>query len=144
MQRQDYHCTFTAAISPEEALETIADVSAWWAKHFEGSATLLHDVFTVRFGKTFVTFEITELIIDRKVVWSVTDCYLEFVGDKLEWKGTSVVWEVAEVGDLTRIDMTHLGLVPQSECFAQCEKGWNHHIKDSLLRYMTERVGVPE
>jgi hypothetical protein len=143
MQQQDYHCSITAPVTAEEAFEGISNVRAWWAKHFEGSSTAVHDLFTVRFGTTFVTFEITELIPDRKVVWYVTDCYLPFVQDKYEWNNTSVVWEVEAAGDETRISMTHIGLVPAVECYGQCEAGWNNHIKESLFRYITEHAGMP-
>src|SRR5579859_7749100 len=135
MKQQDYRCSIAADITPEEAMECISDVQAWWAKHFEGSSRLLHDVFTVRFGTTYVTFQITELIPEQRVVWYVTDCYLPFISDKHEWTGTSILWEIEAAGDETRIDMTHLGLIPEAECFDNCQRGWNRHIKESLLRY---------
>jgi hypothetical protein len=147
MKQQDYKCSFTAAISAEEAMEHISDVQAWWAKHFEGNSSLLHDVFTVRFGGaagTFVTFEITELIPGKKVVWYVTDCYLHWIADKHEWTGTSISWELGPAAEGTRITMTHHGLVPDAECFEDCRRGWDHHIKDSLVKYLTEQVGLPE
>lgn len=143
MQQQDYHCSITAPVTAEEAFESIANVPAWWAKHFEGSSNALHDIFTVRFGTTWVSFEITELIPGKRVVWYVTDCYLDFIGDKHEWTGTSVVWEVSTDGDSTFIDMTHLGLVPEAECFGQCQAGWDDHIKNSLVKYITGHAGMP-
>ena len=144
MKQQDYQCSFTAAIAPDEALDNIGDVSAWWAKHVEGSSKLLHDVFTVRFGTTHVTFEITERIPGKKIVWAVTDCYLPFLEtDKHEWTGTSVVWELEAVAEGTSIHMTHLGLTPDVECFSNCRQGWDRHILNSLSKYMTEQVGMP-
>lgn len=152
MKQRDFQFSITAPISAEEAMEHISDVQGWWAKQFEGSSSQLHDVFTVRFGGpkgTFVTFEITELIPGKKVVWYVTDCYLHWINDKHEWTGTSVVWELAAWelapdAEGTTIHMTHQGLTPEVECFEDCKVGWTHHIKDSLLKYMTEQVGLPE
>ena len=144
MKQQDFRCTISAHVTAEEALESINDVSAWWAKHVEGYSQSLHDLFTVRFGETFVTFEITELIPNKKVVWFVTDCYLHWINDKTEWKGTSIVWDLTEKGDITEINMTHLGLTPEVECFDDCKVGWTHHIKDSLAKFLTEHVGMPE
>jgi hypothetical protein len=144
MKQEDYQCSFTAAIGPEEAIEHISDVSAWWAKKLEGCTRLLHDVFTVHFGDTFVSFEITGLVPGRKLEWLVTDCYLHWINDKQEWTGTRIVWEAEAAGDRTRIHMRHEGLVPSAECFADCRQGWDHHIKDSLLKYMEEEVGIPE
>jgi len=143
MKQQDYHCSISAALSTDEALEQISDVSAWWAKHVEGSTRLLHDVFTVRFGTTHVTFEISELIPGKKVVWSVTDCWLPFQEDKTEWTGTSVVWVVEPVAEGTRIEMTHVGLTPEVECFQNCQRGWNKHILESLTKLIDAGVGMP-
>ncbi|HEY4337627.1 MAG TPA: SRPBCC domain-containing protein [Puia sp.] len=147
MKKQDYQCSFTAPVSPDEALEQINDVQAWWAKQFEGSSHALHDVFIVRFGgpkDTFVRFEITELIPGKKVIWYVTDCYLHWIKDKTEWTGTEIRWEVEPNGDGATIRMTHHGLTPEMECFTDCQAGWDHHIKDSLYKYMAEQVGTPE
>jgi hypothetical protein len=144
MKQQDFRCKISANVTAEEAIESINDVSAWWAKRVEGYSQSLHDIFTVRFGETFVTFEITELIPNKKVVWFVTDCYLHWINDKMEWKGTSIIWELTEKGDITEIDMTHVGLTPEVECFNDCKVGWTHHIKDSLAKFLTEQVGMPE
>ena len=143
MKQHDYHISITAPVGAEEALDHISDASAWWAKNFEGSARGLHDVFTVRFGQTFVTFGITEFVPGKKVVWDVTDSFLHWQNDKHEWTGTSVSWEVEPVADGTRISMTHHGLNPQVECFEGCQRGWNDHIGNSLFKYITEQVGMP-
>jgi hypothetical protein len=143
MKQQDYQCSITANVTAEEAFEGINNVSAWWAKHFEGYSESLHDVFTVRFGETFVKFEITGLIPNQRVVWFVSDCNLHWIKNKTEWTGTSIIWEITETGDTTRIDMTHRGLLPEVECFKDCQAGWNDHIKNSLSKYLTEKVGMP-
>lgn len=143
MQQQHYQCHIAAPVNAEEAFEGICQVSAWWAKHFEGYSKSLHDVFTVRFGETYVTFEITELIPDKHVVWLVTDCNLHWIGNKREWTGTSIDWEITPTSDGVRIDMTHHGLVPEVECFEDCQAGWNDHIGNSLRKYLTEHVGMP-
>ena len=141
--QQDYQCSITTPVSAEEAFDSISQVDGWWAKNTEGYSASLHDVFTVHFGKTFVTFEITELIPDQRVVWLVTDCHLHWIGNKTEWTGTSVVWEVKPIGDGVRIDMTHRGLTPAVECFEDCQAGWDDHIRNSLVKYLTEKVGMP-
>lgn len=145
MDKQDFQCHITTPVSAEAAFDAIARVSGWWARNVEGYSESLHDVFTVRFGKdkTYVTFEITELVPNQRVVWLVTDCNLHWIDNKTEWTGTSVVWEITPTGDGVRIDMTHHGLVPGVECFKDCQAGWNDHIGNSLKRYLTEHVGMP-
>jgi hypothetical protein len=143
MKQQDYHNSISVDAGAAEAFEAISRVPAWWAKNFEGYSESLHDIFTVRFGETFVTFELTEFVPNKRVVWHVTDCYLHFIKDRTEWKGTSVIWDISREGDKTRIDMTHRGLVPACECFENCQRGWNRHITESLYKYLTENAGMP-
>jgi hypothetical protein len=141
---QDYHCSITANISPADAFEKISCVNEWWAQNFEGSAKNLDDVFTVRFGTTSVTFKITEAVQAKKVAWHVIDCYLPWLNNKTEWTDTTVVFEVSGQGNSTTIDMTHIGLSPEVECYTACEKGWDGHIKESLFKLMTEGQGMPQ
>ncbi len=143
MKQQNYQCSIAADITPHEAFNSINQVNQWWAKNFEGRAEKLDDVFTVRFGTTWVTFKLTEVVPDKKVVWEVLDCYLPWLNDKTEWNGTCVVFEIEASSESTQITMTHIGLVPEVECYQACETGWNHHIKDSLLALLTEREGMP-
>ncbi len=144
MNQQNYQCSITAGITPHEAFEYINRVNEWWAKNFEGSAEKLNDVFTVRFGETFVTFKVAESIPGKKIAWKVTDCYLPWLKNKTEWNGTTVLFEIVPLGDETRITMTHIGLVPEVECFGACEAGWNKHFKGSLFKLLTEHAGVPQ
>jgi hypothetical protein len=44
----------------------------------------------------------------------------------------------------TRIDFTHVGLLPGIECYNDCSKGWNFFIKESLFKFITEGKGLPE
>jgi hypothetical protein len=144
MNQQNYQSSIAADFTPREAFEAINKVNEWWAKNFEGSAEKLNDVFTVHFGETFVTFKVTESIPGKKIAWKVTDCWLPWLKDKTEWNGTTVQFEIVPLGDETRITMTHIGLVPEVECFGACEAGWNKHFKGSLLKLLTEHAGVPQ
>jgi hypothetical protein len=144
MEQEAYHCSITANITPKEAMKRISRVSDWWAKNTEGSTQKVNDVFTVRFGETFVSFKITEIIWDTEMVWRVTDCYLHWQKDKTEWNGTKIVWDLSEKDHSTSIHFTHLGLVPGVECYENCVEGWDGHIKGSLLKLLTENKGNPE
>ena len=144
MKQQNYQCSIAANFTPGDAFDGINQVNEWWAKNFEGSSKKLNDIFTVRFGETFVTFIVTESIFGKKIAWLVTDCYLPWLQDKTEWNGTTVVFDISPFGDETQITMTHIGLVPKVECFGTCEVGWNKHIKGSLFKLLTEHAGVPQ
>ena len=141
---RDYHCRITANVTAKEVFDNICNVSGWWAPNFQGSARQNNDRFTVRFGDTFVDFAITESIPYQRIVWQVLDCSLPWLKDKKEWNNTSVVWEIAEENGSTTIDLTHVGLLPEVECFTNCESGWNHYIKESLFQLITQHKGFPE
>ena len=141
---KDYHSSITANISPAKALESISHVEAWWTNSFEGQSEKKGDLFTVRFGETFVKFKVIDVVADKRVSWEVVDCNLHWLSDKKEWKGTLINWEVSTQRDATKIDFTHQGLVPEVECYETCEKGWNFYVKESLFKFITEGKGLPD
>src|SRR5258706_9527019 len=134
---KDYTCSITANITAKEAFENINHVSGWWAKNAKGKSKNLNDTFTVLFGKTFGTIKIAEMVADKKIVWQVIDCYLDLFKDKTQWKDTKIIWEISTENKSTQIRMTHVGLVPEIECYNDCEKGWNFFITESLFQLMT-------
>ena len=143
MKNENYHKTIKVNASAEETLEKIGQVNLWWAKKVKGKAKKLNDKFTVDFGETFVDFQISELVPNKKVVWKVTDCNLHWIDNKKEWNGTEVVFEISENKNSTQMDFTHVGLIPSAECYKDCEVGWNEHVGDSLSKFINEGEGMP-
>lgn len=144
MQKKDFHKTITVNASPAEALKKISQVNLWWAKNFTGRAEEKGDKFNVRFGETFVDFEISEAVPDKKVVWKVTDCNLHWINNKKEWNGNEIVFEVTPGKNDTKIDFTHIGLTPDVECYSSCEPGWTGHLSYGLADFINKGVGKPE
>jgi hypothetical protein len=144
MNKENYHCSFTAVCTPQQTYEGIARVSDWWTNTLEGKSHDLNDVFTVRFGPTFVTFKITAAELGKKSAWLVTDGHLDWLKDKAEWKDTEIVWEISEEDGMAKVDMTHVGLVPGIECYEGCIKGWDFFVKESLYKLISEGKGLPE
>jgi hypothetical protein len=142
--QQDYKHTLTLKTTPAEAMNRISQVSSWWAKKVKGQSAKLNDEFSVHFGTTWVNFRITECIPGKKVVWLVTDCNLDWINDKKEWNGTTVIWNLTEKGGKTRIDFVHEGVTPDRECYESCDAGWTHHLEDSLVKLIQEGKGEPE
>ena len=144
MKKQDYNTSITVAATTEEAFNTINNVPDWWSADFEGNSENLNDVFTVRFGETFITIKITDFIPYKKIGWRVIDGYKHWLKNKKEWHDTTMSWEIARVNDTTQINFTHIGLVPGIECYEGCEKAWDFYIKESLFKLLTEGKGIPE
>jgi hypothetical protein len=52
------------------------------------------------------------------------------------------VFEIARIGDRTEVHFTHLGLVPDYECYNVCKDGWDTYI-NSLRDLITTGKGQP-
>jgi hypothetical protein len=73
----------------------------------------------------------------------VLDNYFNFTKDKTEWKGTDIVFNISRNGDKTEIRFTHLGLVPEYECYDACSEGWGFYINTSLRDLIATGKGQP-
>ncbi len=144
MMSRDYSATIEANVPVTDAFERISKVSEWWTKGFSGESSRIGDRFTVRFGDTFVDFTISELEPDTRIAWDVTDCNLAWIDDKTEWKGTRIVWELAPKNGATEVRMTHVGLLPDLECYDNCKGGWNFYVTKSLQKLLAENIGLPD
>ena len=150
MKKEDYKINLTVNASAQEVFKNINSVSKWWTEHLEGNSKKLNDEFTVRFDDVHVsTQKLIELIPDKKIVWLVTDSKLNFIKDKSEWTGTKISFEISEKTGKsdnyqTQITFTHIGLVPEIECYKDCSKGWDYYIKGSLFKLLTTGKGTPE
>jgi hypothetical protein len=142
MNTQDYHKSITTTVSAEEAFQKISSVSKWWTANFKGSAENLNDVFTLRFGENKFTLQVVEVVPNQKLVLLVTDCHMPWLTDTTEWKNTHIVFEISEGNNQTRIDMTHVGLVPGVECYNVCEVGWNQYVGESIPELLTTGMGI--
>jgi hypothetical protein len=144
MTEQNLTATFTVDQTPEEAFAAINDVRGWWSGEIDGGTDKLGDEFTYRYKDVHYSKQrITELIPGKKVVWHVLDSYLKFVEDKTEWNGTNVIFEIAKKGAKTEVRFTHVGLVPEVECFNACSSAWGFYITGSLRSLITTGKGEP-
>lgn len=144
MKHRDYSSSITTSLSPREALERISRVSQWWAKDFEGQSEKLHDVFTVRFKNgDMYNMEVTGIIPNKEIVWDVIAADQTWHDDRDEWVGTKIVWKIVSQNNKTEVGMTHVGLVPEFECFAACNQGWNYLINQSLQNLFDKNKGMP-
>ena len=87
--------------------------------------------------------KIVELIPREKVVWPVLDGRLNFVEDKTEWKDTRVIFDISKQGDKTEVHFTHVGLIPEYECFNACSSAWGFYINSSLKSLITAGQDEP-
>jgi hypothetical protein len=153
MTTTDFTTTIVVDQTPKEAFTAINNVRGWWSEEIEGSTDKLHDEFNYHFEDIHrCHLKLIEVIPDKKVVWLVMDNYFKpgifgskegSAKDKIEWTDTKISFEIAEKDNKTQIRFTHLGLVPEYECFDACSSGWTHYIGQSLLSLITTRKGQP-
>jgi hypothetical protein len=137
MSDRSYTIAFTVDQTPEQVFAAINDVRAWWTGTLEGNTDKLGDEFTYRYEDAHrSTQRITEFVPGKRVVWHVVDAHLSFVEDKAEWTGTDIVFDIARNGDKTEVRFTHVGLVPDVECFTDCSNAWGYYVNGSLRNFI--------
>ena len=140
MKTQGYTTSFLVDESPEAVFAAINNVRGWWSGEIEGGTDKLGDEFTYRYKDVHLSKQkITEIVPGKKVVWHVLDSNLSFAKDPSEWNGTDVLFEISEQDGKTKVRFTHLGLVPQFECYGNCSNAWGMLINGNLRNLITTR-----
>jgi hypothetical protein len=128
----------------DEVFAAINDVRGWWSEDIQGSTDSLGEEFTYRNMPVHrCTIRVTELVPGERVVWHVMDNFFAFTEDKTEWKGTEIRFDISRRGDKTELIFTHLGLVPDYECFDVCSDAWGFYVKTSLRGLIRTGQGLP-
>jgi len=136
--------SFLVDQSPQQVFDAINDVRGWWSGEIDGRTDALGAEFTYRYkGLHRSTQKITELVPGKRVAWHVLEARLNFVEDKTEWNGTDIVFEIAKKGAQTELRFTHVGLVPQFECYGGCSGAWGFYVNESLRGLITAGKGEP-
>jgi uncharacterized protein YndB with AHSA1/START domain len=142
MTNQDFHSTFIVPQSPEEVFAAITDPRKWWTGDIEGGTDHTGDEFCYRYRDLHYSKQkVTELVPGHKVVWEVVDSQLAGPEDPGEWNGTHIIFEITSRDKQTELQFSHLGLVPDFECFDSCSNAWGFYINGSLRRLITTGEG---
>lgn len=144
MTTTDFTTTLVVDQTPEEVFNAINNVRGWWSEEIEGSTTNINDVFTYHYEDIHrCKVKLIEVVPDKKVVWKILDNHFSFTKDKTEWIDTKVSFEISGQGDKTQLVFTHIGLVPEYECYEACHQGWTHYIQNSLNNLIQTGKGQP-
>ena len=143
--RHNFQTSITVNVTPEEAFKNINKVTKWWTENVEGKSQHLNDEFTVQFGDMHYSKQkLIEVIPEKKIVWLVTESNLSWLNDKHEWNDTRISFEIKRKDNKTQILFTHIGLVPEVECYTDCSNAWSSYINDSLFNLLTIGKGEPD
>ena len=144
MTTQDFTATILVDQTPEVVFNAINNVRGWWSEEIEGHTDKLNEVFRYHYKDVHIcNIKVIEMIPNEKVVWHVLDNYFNFTRDKNEWKDTVITFEISKKGKKTQLQFTHLGLVPEYECFDICHNAWSQYIGESLYNLITTGKGQP-
>lgn len=133
METKDFKTSVLMNAAPLKVFNGINNVRGWWSENIEGSTDQWHSEFVYRDKYLTVKIRITQLT-PQKIVWDVVESHNTFFGDKYvkEWDGTQMIFEITGEEAGTELTFTHLGLVPDFECFAVCANSWSFFIGESL------------
>ncbi len=141
---QHFTTTFSVDRTPQDAFEGIVNVRGWWSEDAAGVTDQVGGEFVHRYQDVHrCTIRVTELVPGRKVAWLVVDNYFNFIEDQAEWKGTEIIFEIAEKEGGAEVHFTHVGLVPQYECYDVCSNAWGGYLSGSLRNLINTGVGQP-
>jgi hypothetical protein len=144
MTKSYFTTTILVDRTPEEAFNAINNVRGWWSEEIEGSTDKLNGEFTYHYKDVHrCKMKLIEFIPGKKVVWYVLDNYFKFTNDKSEWKDTKIIFDISTQDGKTKIQFTHVGLVPEYECYDICYNAWTNYIQNSLRSLITTGKGKP-
>ncbi|MFB9979923.1 SRPBCC domain-containing protein [Mesorhizobium kowhaii] len=141
--------TFTVDRNPEAAFAAITNARGWWSQEIEGRTDKTGAVFDYHYRDLHrCRIQVTELIPGKKVAWHVLENHFSFTHDKTEWTDTRIVFEITAKrdetgGGETEVRFTHVGLVPDYECYEACSQGWGTYINGSLRALILTGKGHP-
>jgi len=144
MKTPDFTTTITVDQTPTEVFNAINNVRGWWSEEIEGSTGKLNDVFLYHYKDIHLCkIKLIEVVPYEKVVWLVLDNHFNFTKDKSEWKDTKIIFDISEKDNKTQLRFTHVGLVPNYECYDICYEAWSNYIQNSLRNLITTGKGQP-
>jgi hypothetical protein len=136
MKHKDFQYSFTTSQIDDKVFAYLLNPKNWWVGLFgetiEGISNAIDDTFSFRAGDGvhYSNQKLVELKKNKKIVWLVTESNLSFLKNTNEWAGTKICFDIEKLGDKTKITFTHVGLIPQIECYGDCSSAWTQYLQN--------------
>lgn len=142
---ENFNLTISTNKTPNEVFNAITNVRGWWSEEIKGNTVNLNDEFQYSYQDMHrCKIKLIEVVPNKKIVWKILENYFSFTQDKTEeWKNTIVNFEISQQGTQTQLHFTHVGLVPEYECYSACTAGWTQYLTKSLVQLLTTGKGLP-
>jgi hypothetical protein len=144
MSDQSYTTSIAVDRPAREVFDAINDVRSWWNEDLTGEtdrvgAEFVHEVPGIHRAR----MQVTQLERGRTVAWRVLENWMSFIDDQREWVGTEIRFDLTDTDAGTDVRFTHVGLVPDYECFDVCDVAWSFYIQESLRSHIATGKGRP-
>lgn len=144
MATSDFTTTILVDQTPREVFDAITNVRGWWSEEIEGNTEKVNDEFKYHYEDVHrCEMKLIEVVPNEKIVWLIKDNYFKFTKDKSEWTGTKISFDIFENDNKTQLRFTHIGLIPEYECFEICSNAWTQYIQQSLYSLISTGKGMP-
>jgi hypothetical protein len=144
MTDKNYTTTFTVNQEPGAVFAAINNVRGWWSEDVEGYTTNAGDVWYYSAPELHrCTLKVIDSVSGKTIAWRVLDNSFTFIADKAEWVGTTIRFDIERIGTQSKVTFTHVGLVPDYECYDVCHDAWGTYVNGSLKSLITTGKGQP-
>ena len=110
-------------------------LSNWWTRDTIAKPEI-NSIAEFKFGKKYHNkMRITELIPNKKVTWKCEQA-------DPEWVGTTLVFDLKDIGDQTILRFAHKNWKETTDFFANCNYHWGWYMT-SLKNYCETGKGTP-
>lgn len=137
---QSFQYRITTSRKPKEVFDYLMDPRNWWVGLFnetiQGRSESINDEFSFKAGDGlhYSNQKLVELIVGKKIVWLVVESNLSFLQNTNEWVGTKIGFDLEQENEQTNVIFTHLGLIPQIECFDGCSSAWTQYLQNLKIK----------
>lgn len=132
VESKDFSYCFESSKSSKDIYTLLLQVEKWWTGFYgetlTGKSETLGDEFEFLAGAHDTKQKLIELVPNKKIVWEVIDCTLQFVTKQNEWVGTKIGFQIDDLGSIRTVTFKHSGLTPKLECFGNCSGAWTEYM----------------